>query len=85
MQNSSGTLFRNRSHLKSKEKEIRNLSTSSKISDNKTKTESPKIANDLFNTTKAIEQAISNIREKLHAKFTVTDISEKNEIVERDF
>ena len=51
--------------------------------DNKTKTDSLKISDDLFNTTKMIEEAILNNREKVHTENTFADIPEKNEIVER--
>ena len=56
----------------------------SKISDNKIKTDSPKISDDLFNTKKAIEETISNNKEKVHKEYTFTDIPEKNEIIEQD-
>ena len=55
-----------------------------RISDNKTKTDSTKISYDLFNPTEAIEEAISNNREKVHTEYIFADITETNKIVERE-
>ena len=55
-----------------------------RISDNKTKTDSTKISYDLFNPTEAIEEAISNNREKVHTGYIFADIPETNKIVEQE-
>ena len=63
IQNSSGTAYLNRLHWNQRRSKNRIYPHhQSKILDNKSKTDSPKTSDNIFNTTEAIEEAISSNR-----------------------